>query len=158
MVLNLPQLLWQFIDAPYNTYDRMAENYDGLSMAHVECAAMPSNNAPTPISPQIMCCEPAESSDVGGPSTLPPIEGAVTTPKRARTFDGYSPNFTNYMFQDAIQTLANAEVPLLPHFKKLFPGYTGDEIGLNSFDLHIINSDTIDDDSKRQLMMEIDLG
>lgn len=89
----------------YNTYDLMEEEHDGFSVAHVECTATSSvNNISVSVAPRAAYSQSIDSTEANLPVYHPiPLEGAATTLKHAKTFDRYSPEFADFMFQDAIQ-------------------------------------------------------
>ncbi|XP_072934867.1 uncharacterized protein [Epargyreus clarus] len=84
------------------------------------------------------------------PYRLIPLE---PSPKRPKTlFDGYSPSFMDYMYQDAQIIFQESEVTLSPHSKKLFPSEGSDDVDICSISVSDIISETLNESQRDQLI------
>ncbi|XP_047985391.1 uncharacterized protein LOC125225628 [Leguminivora glycinivorella] len=141
IIVNLPQMIWHFIDKPTTMYELGEEDDGERSLTYesepsLQCCiatSAVSMSAPAPEPRYQTTLQralpfdadlPSESATV--PYKLIPVTIAdvpeVSVPKRQRTlFDGYSPKFVDDMYRDAQRTLATTEIELSPHSMELFP-------------------------------------
>lgn len=139
IVLNLPQLLFHFLDEPGKKYDLHNEDEDSASVSTVQMeleetesviARLASITSLEPmLSPMFQTPSPCANAleeernmaDAYGPPVLIDFCTPPHSPSRQEpTLNGYSPRFVGSLFRDAQSSINNAEITLSPQSSKLF--------------------------------------
>uniref|UniRef100_A0A2A4K4E5 CCHC-type domain-containing protein n=1 Tax=Heliothis virescens TaxID=7102 RepID=A0A2A4K4E5_HELVI len=145
IVLNLPQLLFHFLEEPARKYDLYNEEEVDVSVATVQTAPLEVESvisrlakitslepmlSPLPMTPAPSTYVPEECSmaDSYGPPPLIEFYTPPQSPSRPEpTLSGYSPRFVGALFRDAQSSINGAEITLSPHSQQLF-GTAGTDI------------------------------
>lgn len=129
MVLNLPQLLYHFLDEPGKKYDLMNEDDESTAVAIMKTETPPTISKlirMTALEPMVSPMEmtPSKATPPPEESNLemgfgPPIKIDFATPPASPTHDspklkGYSPRFISSLFRDAQMAINTSEVELSP--------------------------------------------
>ncbi|KAH9639012.1 hypothetical protein HF086_012575, partial [Spodoptera exigua] len=138
IVLNLPQLLFHFLDEPAKKYDLYNEEEVDVSVSTVQTAphevesvisrlakitSLEPMLSPLPVTPSPSANVPEECSmtDSYGPPPLIEFYTPPQSPSRPEpTLSGYSPRFVGALFRDAQSNINGAEITLSPHSQQLF--------------------------------------
>ncbi|XP_047997557.1 uncharacterized protein LOC125235150 [Leguminivora glycinivorella] len=167
IVINLPQMIWHFVDNPTSAYElkeedeRAASTYwsdsdrgFGIATSAVLGRAPETRSRKSFLQRALPFDADLPTENATVPYQLIPVTiddvPVVPLPKRTKSlFDGYSPRFVDTMYRDAQQTLLAAEVELSPNSLALFPEPS--RTGINSLEIKAAESTLLDDSQKTQL-------